>query len=120
MWPTGQTIDNAVIDIRIQKCPLASGSKLALPHPSRSLEVHFVLLGKIIAYAVFQLKPYLLFHSKKISWINNLVFVHWNCVDFTYKNLGSLMKIYCNDNLGLISSQGQFMLSTVNCFKLMI
>ena len=34
----------------------ANGSKLALTHPNKWLQTHFVLLAKIIAYVVFWLK----------------------------------------------------------------
>ena len=55
VWPTGWTSNNLVINIRWWRCPLPSGPSLALSHPNSWLETHFVLLAKIIEYAIFQL-----------------------------------------------------------------
>ena len=54
MWPTGQSSNNSVINIRWWRCYLPSGPSLALRHPNSWLESQFVLLAKIIEYAVFQ------------------------------------------------------------------
>ena len=56
MWATGQTSNNSVINIRWWRCPLPSGSNLALLYPNSRLETHFILLlAKIIEYTVFQI-----------------------------------------------------------------
>ena len=56
VWPTGQTSNNSVINIRSWRCTLPNGPKLALLHRNSWLETHFVLLlAKIIEYIVFQL-----------------------------------------------------------------
>ena len=54
MWPTDQTSNNSVVNMW-WRCPLPSDPSLALPHPNSWLETVFVLLAKIIEYAIFQL-----------------------------------------------------------------
>ena len=59
MWAAGQTSNNSVINIRWWRCTFYSIPSLALPHTNNSwLESHFILLAKIIEYAVFQLSLY--------------------------------------------------------------
>ena len=55
MWPSGETSNNLVINIRWWKCPLPRGPSLSLAHPNSWLETHIVLLAKIIEYVIFQL-----------------------------------------------------------------
>ena len=50
MWPTGQTSNSSVIKIRVWRYPVPSGPS----GPNSWPETHFVLLDKIIEYAVFQ------------------------------------------------------------------
>ena len=101
MWPTGQTSNNSVINISWWKCPLPSRPSLALLHPNSWLETHFIsLLSKIIEYTVFQL-----------SISHWFVFIETSTQYL--KNLGGLMER--SD-----SQPRQFMLSTINSFKLMI
>ena len=64
MWPTGQSSNNSVIN-RWWRFRLPSDPRLALRHPNSWLESQFILLAKIIEYAVFQ---------RSLS----LVCVHWN------------------------------------------
>ena len=101
MWPTGQTSNNTVINIRWWRFPLPRGPSLALPHPNSWLETHFVLLlAKIIEYTVFQL-----------SLSHWFVFIETSRQDL--KNPCGLVKR--SD-----SQPRWFMLSTINSFKLMI
>ena len=100
MWPTGQTSNNSVINIRCWRCPLPSGPSLAFLHPNGRLETHFVLLlTKIIEYTVFQLS---LFH-----W-----FVFTETSTQYLNNLGGLMERSDSQPI-------QFMLSRINSFQLM-
>ena len=64
-----------------------------MPHPNKWLQIDFLLLAKITAYAVFQRNYFTqLFHSKNISCVSNLVFVHRNCIDCIFKNLGACVE----------------------------
>ena len=91
MWPTVQTSKKAVISTGLWRFPFSSGSKLALLHPNKWLQTHFVLLAKIFAQVVLQLTSQSI-HCKYFLFIINITFVHWNCVDCIYKNLGGLME----------------------------
>ena len=51
--------------------------------------------------------------------ISNLIFVHWNCIDSTYKNLGGLVVWYLK-RWSEFDSQQVSILSTVNYLQLMI
>ena len=55
MWPTDQTSNKLVINIRWWRCPLPIGPNLTLPHPNSWIETHSVFSAKIIEYAVFHL-----------------------------------------------------------------
>ena len=66
---TGQTINNAVINIRCWRCPRPSSPILSLPYPNSWLES---------------------LHTLSFSPIC----VHWNCVYSIYKNLSGLKERY--------------------------
>ena len=51
--------------------------------------------------------------------ISNLIFVHWNCIDCIYRNLGGLVVWYLKRWPGFDFQPGSI-LSTVNYLKLMI
>ena len=51
--------------------------------------------------------------------ISNLIFVHWNCIDSIYRNLGGLVVWYLKRWPGFDSQPGSI-LSTVNYLQLMI
>ena len=77
MSSTGQASNNSVTN-RWWRCPLPSEPSLALPHTNSWLETHFVLLAKIIACTVFQLRLSLALCSLKLcrqyvkkSWWSN-------------------------------------------------
>ena len=50
----GQTSNNPMINIKLWRCLVDSRLSLALPHPNSWLVTDFVLLTKIIKYAIFQ------------------------------------------------------------------
>ena len=75
MLPTGETGKTPVINSnRWWKCFYASTPNLALPYPNSWLEIHFVLLAKIIACSVFQLEFQSVIGQQNIFLLKKSVF----------------------------------------------
>ena len=54
-----------------------------------------------------------------IYGISNLIFVHWNCIDSIYRNIGGLV-VWCLKRWPVFDSQPRSILSTVNYLQLII